>query len=142
MLKKIITIIIILLIIIFLFLALERCQMPETTDQMIAEAENFGRSQGKEIPPRPFVFDGCTFFLDGFLDSSFLSACLEHDITYYYGGLDEERLLADKTFRETIRQSGKAGMVLGYPMYWAVRLLGDSFVARSQNTNWGFGYNQ
>jgi hypothetical protein len=139
--KKIITIIIILSAIIFLFLVLERHRVPKTTDEMIVEAENFGQVQGKEIPPRPFVFDGCTLFLDGFLDSSFLSACLEHDIAYYYGGSKEERLMADRVFKEAIGQSGKAGMVFKYPMYWGVRLLGDSFIARSQNANWGSGYN-
>jgi len=142
MLKKVSLIVFFIILLATGFLFLERRQMPETTNEMVAEAKNFGLAQGKEAPPRSFVFDGCTLFLDGFGDSSFLSACLDHDIAYYYGGTQEERLMADKIFKDDISQSGQVGKVFQYPMYWAVRLLGDSFIARLQNASWGFGYNQ
>ena len=131
-----------LLFLIPLVIVMERSQLPETTLEMQERAEEFGNERGKEEPPQPFHFDGCTLFPDSLPGADYKQACLEHDIAYWYGGTQVERLEADRVFRRDVADSGPLGPVLQYPMYRAVRIMGDSPVARHFNAHWGFGYRE
>ncbi len=123
-------------------LILERNLHPTQTTQYREVAVQYGLQKQKETPPRQFYFDGCTLFPDQIGSTSFLSACLNHDIAYWYGGTVAERKAADQTFRQEVANSGQFGTWLQWPMYGAVRLFGDTFVLRPFNANWGFGYNE
>lgn len=118
---------------------IERTTLPETTDAMRYEAEHYGLRHGKETPPKPFVYDGCTFFVDSFITVDMQTACLTHDIAYWYGGTKEERQIADKKLREDVAELGVVGTVLSYPVYLGVRVFGDSWLTRAVNAHWGFG---
>lgn len=123
------------------FLTLERMHTPIPTTSELQAAYQYGVWQGKDTPPQPFVFDGCTLFPDSVLGTSFRQACLQHDIAYWYGGTTAERAAADQTFRETIADQGIIGTILHTPMYASIRLFGDTALLRPINANWGFGYN-
>ena len=118
----------------------ERATLPDTTVDMKQQARTYGRMQEKEKPPKLFVYDGCTFFVDALLTSDFKQACLTHDIAYWYGGTKEERKKADKLLAEDIKETGVVGKIVSYPAYIAVRLFGDSILTRSVNAHWGFGW--
>jgi hypothetical protein len=118
----------------------ERATLPETTEAMRLQAEQYGSMHGKEIPPKPFVYDGCTFFVDSFITSDLRNVCLTHDIAYWYGGTKSERKHADIKLREGVAELGVLGKTLSYPMYIGVRLFGDSVVTKSVDAEWGFGW--
>ena len=130
-----------LLLTFIIFLALcvvlERATLPETTDAMRREAIAINTDN---IPPKPFVYDGCTFFVDSFFTSDFTQSCLRHDMAYWRGGTDEERKVADTKLKAEIQKEGLFGNIVAYPAYLAVRLFGDSFLTRSVNAHWGFGW--
>ncbi len=129
------------LLLLFSFFFIERIFIPETTNEIIERAYQYGRDNEKKTPDKTFHFDGCTLFFDRFLGSSFKEACLNHDIAYWYGGTGQERLMVDVVFRGDIAETGLSGKVLSPVMYLGVRLFGDSFIAKLFNANWGFGYN-
>lgn len=120
----------------------ERNITPSTTTKHIERATLYGVENNLTTPPRPFHFGGCTLFPDRIGDSSFLEACLTHDIAYWYGGSSSQRRHADQVFRQDIRESGSFGRWLQWPMYGAVRLFGNTWVLRQFDANWGFGYNR
>lgn len=122
-------------------LSIERIWTPTTTATDRAAAHQYGVAHSKAQPPRPFHFDGCTLFPDRVFGTSFRTACRAHDIAYWYGGSAVERVDADQRFKGAIAEQGVSGALLQYPMYAAVRLLGNSIVMRPLNANWGFGYN-
>ncbi len=138
--KKILWLASLLGLLILLALAVERSRLPETTPAMREKAEDFGEKRGKETPPLPFHFDGCTLFPDNLPGLDHQPACLDHDITYWYGGSQEERRQADQVFRREVAESGPLGPVLQYPMYIAVRIGGDSWLAEYFKAHWGFGH--
>ncbi len=123
-------------------LIIERNILPSTTSEHRNQATQYGIENNLGTPPRPFHFDGCTLFPDRIGATSFLEACLTHDIAYWYGGSSSERRQADQVFRHDVRDSGAFGPWLQWPMYGAVRLFGDTWVLRQFAANWGFGYNQ
>lgn len=130
-----------LAIVVFSFMAgIERFTLPEITDDMERRALEFILQNDKELPPKPFVYDGCTFFVDSLLWSDFETACLMHDIAYWSGGTKEERKHADEKLAEEIKTSGFIGRIVAYPVYSTVRLFGDSVLTRSVDAHWGFGW--
>ena len=132
----------ILLTAIVIGLVLERSLTPTTSSQHRERATQYGIDNQLPVPPRPFHFDGCTLFPDRVGQTSFLAACLQHDIAYWYGGSSAERKMADQQFREAVQAAGPAGAWLQWPMYAAARVFGDTWLLRQFNANWGFGYNQ
>jgi len=120
--------------------AFERFTLPETTDNMRTQALEYGKKHGKVLPPQPFVYDGCTFFFDTLLGSDFMEACLVHDIAYWYGGREEEKIRADKKLSEAIEGTGSVGAVVHNTVYVAVWVFGDSILTRSVDAHWGFGW--
>ena len=133
---------IILLVLLLFYVFIERNFLPETDDKMRKEAYEYGITTGKEMPPKEFYFDGCSLFPESFFRDSFRDACLRHDIAYWYGGTQEERKNADLIFKKEISESGVTGKILNFPMYIAVRLVGDSFVAKFFGAEWGFGHSK
>ena len=136
--EKFYTIVILILIII----GIERMTLPPTSPVMVADAQAYGVTHTKEIPPNSFKQDGCTLFPDSILWSNFSQACLEHDIAYWYGGTEEERKVADQNFKSAVADSGKAGYVLQVPIYLGVRLFSDTWLTKLFDANWGFGWNE
>jgi hypothetical protein len=121
---------------------IERTTLPETTEVMRREAEQYGVTHGKETPPNPFVYDGCTFFVDSFMTSDLRTPCLTHDIAYWYGGTKEARQDADTKLREDVARLGVLGKILAYPVYVGVRIFGDSILTKSVDAEWGFGWDE
>lgn len=122
-------------------LTLERMYTPIPTTTELRAAYQYGTWHNKPTPPQPFIFDGCTLFPDRLGGASFRKACLQHDIAYWYGGTAAERVAADQAFRGAVAAQGLPGTLLHDPMYWSVRLFGDTVLLRLINANWGFGYN-
>ena len=120
---------------------IERSFLPETTDEHVNKALSYGDLNELATPPKPFYFDGCTLFPDKIGSVSFLSACLQHDIAYWYGGSSEDRKQADLVFKQDIKDLGMVGSVFSLPMYLAVRIFGDTWLMKQFGANWGFGYN-
>jgi hypothetical protein len=125
---------------VLLVVVIERTTLPQTTPVMIEEAVDYGERIEKAQPPEEFAYDGCTFFVDSLMLSDFRGPCLRHDIAYWHGGTKEERREADKILREEMIQSGLCGKIVAYPAYFAVRLFGDTFITKSVNANWGYGW--
>lgn len=134
--------VLILVFIILVSLVIERSFLPETTQEHVDEALLYGEVYGLPTPPNDFYFDGCTLFPDNIGSVSFLSACLQHDIAYWYGGSSEERKQADLVFRKDVRELGAVGSFLSVPMYVAVRMFGDTWILKQFGANWGFGHNE
>lgn len=53
---------------------------------------------------KPFRSDGCSLFPDGTLleKDQWCDCCFEHDLAYWQGGTEAERLLADLALRECV----------------------------------------
>lgn len=130
------------LVLIFAIILIERHTLPNMTPEMVLRAYEYGDDRKKEVPPRYFHYDGCTWFVDSLLDSDFKEACLEHDIMYWYGGSAKERQEADAALRSAIAASGFSGYILQWPMYLGVRVFGDSPMTHIVDANWGFGWNE
>ena len=125
------------------WLIFDRFVYPDTTPAMIAEAETRSMSVTGQIPPRPFVFDGCTAIPEhvfGWIDIT--QSCLEHDYAYWAGGTSADRLKADRALRDGIQEKGWLLWPESQIVYWTLRLVGDTFIARAFNRNWGHGYNE
>lgn len=124
-----------------LLLTYDRLTTPETTERMVDMAETQTEALGKPMPPRTFVYDGCSLWFDSLLWHDLRATCLEHDIAYWMGGTPAERKAADVALREEIAHTGLLGPVFGPVAYGGVRLFGDSFVTHLFDVNWGYGWN-
>lgn len=127
-------------LIVVLAITFERITLPETTPEMTQTARTYGVQHNKPIPPKPFTYDGCSFFPDTVLTISLEDACLEHDIAYWHGGTRAERKAADQRLQEAVAETGVLGQILQQPVYIGVRLLGDSPLTRAVGAHWGFGH--
>jgi len=80
-----------------------------------------------------FNTDGCTLWVDDFLDHSFTRICVEHDLAYWRGGSLEEKEKSDLMLRDKIN-----GILpyMGDVMYQGVRLFGHPILP----TPWRWGY--
>mgnify|MGYP001590911842 CR=1 FL=1 len=86
-----------------------------------------------DLPPKLFMTDGCTLFLERFGSKNWSPACLNHDIAYWAGGTKEDRLQADNKFKQEINSLIPG---LGSVMAFAVGLAGSPYLP----TWWRFGY--
>lgn len=93
----------------------------------------------------PFASDGCTLSPD----FDFYLAGVQHDLEYWIGGTDAERLAADKAFRLNIKDGviGRVREVGGGHWMWnvvawcywiAVRIGGQAWMKTPWR--WGFGH--
>ncbi len=119
----------------------DRFFTPPTSPAMLAQAESYRLKTNKPIPPSVFTQDGCSLFPDQFLESNFREACLAHDIRYWLGGRDEERAQADTQLYTDVAGSGIFGAILAPLVYTSVHIFGDSWLTKSIDANWGYGYN-
>ncbi len=88
---------------------------------------------------KDFKSDGCTLFPDRSLinEDDWCECCFEHDIAYWRGGTEEERLAADIALRECIlEKTGNAE--LADLMYTGVRLGGSPYFYNWYR--WGYGW--
>jgi hypothetical protein len=86
-----------------------------------------------------FTSDGCSLFIDGTFKDPELwkECCLKHDIAYWQGGTEEDRLQADLTFKECVEK--KTGdSTLANLMYEAVRVGGEPYFPTWYR--WGYGW--
>ena len=88
---------------------------------------------------KDFRSDGCSLFPDGTLlgKDEWCECCFEHDIAYWKGGTEEERLLADLALRECVLE--KTGSEeLAELMFQGVRAGGSPFFYNWYR--WGYGW--
>lgn len=87
-----------------------------------------------------FTSDGCSLFPDSSLINSddWCACCLEHDIAYWRGGTEAERLTADEALRDCVlEKTGDAQ--LAEAMYLGVRMGGSPYFKNWYR--WGYGWN-
>ena len=109
----------------------------KTSDSLIKYAIEINK--GRELPPRDFKTDGCTLWLDSFLNYSWRDKCIEHDIRYWVGGTEEDRLDADLKLRDDVNEI-LPGM--GDVIYLGVRIGGRNLSPLIPwPWGWGYGWN-
>ncbi|WP_269522834.1 hypothetical protein [Coraliomargarita parva] len=87
-----------------------------------------------------FSSDGCSLFPDRSLinKDDWCQCCFEHDIAYWKGGTEAERLAADAALRDCVLQS-TGNHELAETMYLGVRLGGSPYFKNWYR--WGYGWN-
>lgn len=89
----------------------------------------------RPLPEKEFKTDGCSFWPQGFLSYSWEEQCVEHDIKYWVGGDENDRLEADEKLRDDVN---KILPGMGDIIYLGVRAGGRSLVPFPWN--WGYGW--
>jgi hypothetical protein len=90
---------------------------------------------------KDFTSDGCSLFPDRSLinNKDWCDCCLEHDIAYWQGGTEEQRLEADRKLRDCVL--AKTGdTVLAEAMYQGVRFGGSPWFYTWYRWGYGWGY--
>jgi hypothetical protein len=98
-----------------------------------------GCKDEKSMELSDFTSDGCSLFIDGTFKDPELwkECCLKHDIAYWQGGTEEDRLQADLTFKACVEK--KTGdSTLANLMYDAVRVGGEPYFPTWYR--WGYGW--
>ena len=88
---------------------------------------------------RDFKSDGCSLFPDRSLieDIDWCKCCLEHDIAYWQGGTEAQRLEADRRLRECVLKK-TGNQALAETMYQGVRFGGSPYFYNWYR--WGYGW--
>ena len=86
----------------------------------------------------PFTSDGCSSFPDGTPanETLWLDCCIRHDLAYWKGGTEEERLAADLALQECVAKAGEPG--IAKLMLQGVRAGGSPHYLTSYR--WGYGW--
>ena len=86
-----------------------------------------------------FESDGCTLFPDSsiMIESDWCDCCFEHDIAYWQGGTEEERLKADEALRDCIKDK-TGNESLAKVIYRGVRFGGSPYFYNWYR--WGYGW--
>ena len=90
---------------------------------------------------RPFSSDGCSLFPDGTHSdrNKWCDCCFTHDLAYWQGGSEADRLAADEALRDCVQQrSGDAA--LAETMYLGVRAGGSPAVPTGYRWAYGWDY--
>ena len=60
----------------------------------------------------PFTTDGCSLFPDGTAaqQSLWVHCCIRHDLAYWKGGSEQQRLDADNALHQCVAQTGETGI--------------------------------
>lgn len=97
-----------------------------------------GCGSGKLIAD--FESDGCSLFIDRsiILQKDWCECCFEHDIAYWKGGTEEQRIAADKALRDCV-QNKTGNKELAELMYNGVRFGGSPYFYNWYR--WGYGWN-
>lgn len=87
---------------------------------------------------KPFTSDGCSVFPDGTTDqqSLWLNCCIEHDLAYWKGGTEQERLDADKRLGQCVSEVGEPE--IASLMLAGVRVGGSPYFPTWYR--WGYGW--
>lgn len=87
----------------------------------------------------PFTTDGCSLFPDRSLlgKTDWCDCCLAHDLAYWRGGTEDERLRADQTLRACVEQKTR-NHALAEAMYLGVRAGGGPQI--NSPFRWGYGW--
>lgn len=98
---------------------------------------------GSEKKISDFISDGCTLFPDSsqILETDWCECCFEHDIAYWQGGTEEERLKADKALLDCVLKktgSEKIAKVI----YSGVRFGGSPYFYNWYRWGYGWGYHR
>lgn len=87
---------------------------------------------------KPFTTDGCSAFPNGTIDqqSLWVNCCIKHDLAYWKGGTQEERLEVDQQLESCVKKVGEPG--IAKLMLTGVRVGGSPHF----NTpfRWGYGW--
>jgi len=118
-------------------IGLDRVYTPENLDELKKQAiEENGE---RKIPPKEFNTDGCTLWPQAIFGISWEEACIDHDIKYWVGGSEEERLKADLKLRDDVNRLFPG---MGDLMYWGVRVGGRGLKPLIPwPWGWGYGWN-
>lgn len=94
-------------------------------------------SQSEQL--KPFTSDGCTLFPNRDLISSqdWCDCCLQHDIAYWKGGTEQQRLAADVALRDCVLAKTENN-ALANLMYEGVRFGGSPYFYNWYR--WGYGW--
>jgi hypothetical protein len=87
---------------------------------------------------KPFTTDGCSLFPDGTYhqQSLWLSCCIHHDLAYWKGGTEQQRLAADQSLERCVSQVGEPE--IAKLMLAGVRVGGSPYFPTSYR--WGYGW--
>lgn len=87
----------------------------------------------------PFATDGCSLFPDQSLVSNtdWCSCCLRHDLAYWRGGTEDERLKADQDLKRCVLAASGSAQ-LAELMYAGVRTGGGPYYFTPYR--WGYGW--
>lgn len=90
------------------------------------------------VSPAPFASDGCSMFPDRSPDGQrdWCSCCVAHDLAYWRGGTEQERMAADRELRACVGAAASA--LLARTMHAGVRIGGGPQLPTS--FRWGFGW--
>ena len=86
-------------------------------------------------PPNPFKSDGCSMWFDSWRGIDFYPYCFLHDLEYWVGGTNTDRLVADAQLMIDIAKAGCPQMA--EIMFHGVRVGGHERFRRT--FSWGFG---
>ncbi|WMW82001.1 hypothetical protein RF679_06865 [Undibacterium cyanobacteriorum] len=88
---------------------------------------------------QPFSTDGCSLFPDRayITRADWCSCCLVHDLAYWRGGTEQERMAADLALKDCVQKSTK-NPVLANLMFDGVRLGGGPYFFTSYR--WAYGW--
>ncbi len=86
----------------------------------------------------PFTTDGCSLFPDGTLEhqSLWVHCCIRHDLAYWKGGTEQQRLEADQALQQCVAQTGEPK--IAQLMLAGVRVGGSPVSVMSYR--WGYGW--
>lgn len=98
----------------------------------------FAQSSEETIELKPFASDYCSKWPDGKDEDpkQWGDCCFTHDMHYWIGGTEEEKIASDKGLKECVKLSGAP--LNSFVMYIGVRIGGKPGDA---DYAWGFGYN-
>ena len=90
---------------------------------------------------KDFTSDGCSLFPDRSLitNKDWCDCCLEHDIAYWQGGTEAQRLKADRSLRDCVLTT-TGDSVLAEAMYQGVRFGGSPWFYNWYRWGYGWGY--
>lgn len=86
----------------------------------------------------PFTTDGCSSFPDGTLEqqSLWLNCCVRHDLAYWMGGTEQQRLQADERLAQCVAKAGEPE--IARVMLAGVRAGGSPHLPTTYR--WGYGW--
>ncbi len=89
---------------------------------------------------RPFTSDGCSVFPDGTWQQQqlWLPCCVAHDLAYWQGGTEAQRLAADEAMQQCVSSIGEPE--IASVMLAGVRVGGTPFLPTS--FRWGYGWSE